>query len=201
LSVTDASIADHRINLRILRAAANLICEKHYMALTLEEVACSARMPVRSVQAVFPNMHAAGAAILNHERETMLTAQARVHALGADPLDRIRLAFRSIGEVLANDVIVRAGTNIAAEARYAFPERRLDPSRTWEQFVSAELEQALAQRLVAHPLNAQATATLIVAAGLGTRDVLAIDNAWGDAPGRFESMIESILSLISVTKK
>jgi hypothetical protein len=124
-----------------------------------------------------------------------------VHALGADPLDRIRLAFRSIGEVLANDVIVRAGTNIAAEARYAFPERRLDPSRTWEQFVSAELEQALAQRLVAHPLNAQATATLIVAAGLGTRDVLAIDNAWGDAPGRFESMIESILSLISVTKK
>ena len=113
-----------------------------------------------------------GTAILTYEGSTMRAAQQRAAETTAAPLERLQLAFRLVGRNLAHDSIARAGIRIAAEAADCFPERKINPFRTWEKFVLRNLEEAQNLGHLRPDADINSVAWLFVAAGMGTKDLL-----------------------------
>ncbi|MFK4762060.1 hypothetical protein ACI3KS_14080 [Microbacterium sp. ZW T5_45] len=182
----------------ILRAAGDRLAREPFSSVTLDLIAGDARLPSTDVRGMFRDMYEVGSAVLDHERASMHVVQERSSGGTDNPLERLALAFRLVGENLANDIVVRAGVRIAAESRDYFPERRLDPFHTWETFVAAHLTQAYDRGLLRTDLNLSSTTWILVAAGMGTKDLLAFHGAWSDAAERLESTARHILTLISI---
>ncbi len=176
--------------------AASRLARAPFAVVTFEDITADAGLPQEYVQTLFADMHDVGAAILDHERASMRAVQERVSRDGSDALEQLVLAFRLVGENLASDVVVRAGVRLAAESREHFPERRLDPFRTWESFVTAQLTRARDAGLLKERVDIADTVWIVVAAGMGTKDLVAFQGAWDQAPTRLEAVVRSIVSLI-----
>lgn len=106
------------------------------------------------------------------------------------PLERLQLAFRLVGRNLARDPIARAGIRIAAEAANCFPERKINPFRTWEMFVLRNLEEARTLGHLRPDVDIYSAAWLFVAAGMGTKDLLGFTGEWADAEERLSTIAE-----------
>ncbi len=180
----------------ILQAAAEMLAAEPYITVTLERIAAIVHVPIESLEMWFPTMHALGAAVLDYERECMQRTQREAAQRTSDPIERLLYVFRSIGADLANDVVVRAGVRLADESRQHFPERRLDPFAVWRDFVFRQLDEAKDMGLLHDRVNLDETVWLIVAAGMGTKDLLASRNAWTEAPARLEAILKTILMLV-----
>ena len=180
----------------ILRVAAQRLASIPLSLVTLEEIASDAGLPLTTVAEYFPSVRAVGAGILDHERESMRAAQEAAFAATSAPLARLILVFRAVGENLANDIVVRAGVRIAAESRHLFPERRLDPFLTWEKFVTAQLTEAHSRRVLRAGVDIPESVRIIVAAGMGTKELISFRDAWPEAPERFEGTMTAILGLL-----
>lgn len=181
----------------IMRFAADRLQSAPFMSVTLDMVTEDTGLPSAYVRGTFRNMHEIGCAILDHERASMHSVQEQVSHYTGSPLERLAVAFRLVGDHLANDIVVRAGVRVAAESREHFPERRLDPFRTWEAFITTHLTQARDQGMLRADLDLPSTTWILVAAGIGTKDLVAFHDTWADAAERLESTVRSILTLIS----
>lgn len=177
----------------ILVSGGELLARAPLGSARLAEVA-STRLTLEQVLGEFPTMRALATAILDHERASMRAIQERVSAL-PEPSNRVIRAFRLVGENLASDIVVRAGVRIAGESREFFPERRLDPFKTWEAFVRAQLEaECAAGRSLT--CDVERATWLIVAAGMGAKDLVAFHGKWESAAEILERTAEDMLGLI-----
>ena len=180
----------------LVQLAASRLARVPLASVTIEDIAADASFPTSDIRGVFADMHELGTAVLDHERASMRAVQERALQHASAPLEQLVLAFRLVGENLADDVVVRAGVRIAGESRDHFPERRLDPFRTWEAFVTARLVQAEEAGLLKANVDIANMAWIVVAAGMGTKDLIAFHDAWAQAPERLEAVVRHIVSLI-----
>ncbi|SFR33819.1 DNA-binding transcriptional regulator, AcrR family [Microbacterium azadirachtae] len=181
----------------ILESGASLLAARPFAEVSLADVSVATHMSLAHVERHFEDMHALGTAMLDHERSAMRSMQAKVKGDPSAPLTDLRDAFRSVGQLLAEDVVVRAGVKLAAESRHHFPERRLDPFRTWQNFVDERLRRAHELGQLHDTADIEAIVRLIVAGGMGTKDLLAVHGTWSEAESRFDEMISAVLKLIS----
>jgi len=193
--VSSAEASTSPVQDQVLRAAATILGQEPFVTVTLERVSATARVSQEEVTARFASMHHLGSAILDHERASMRHIQERV-ADDDDPLEQIVHAFRLVGENLAKDIVVRAGVRIAQESRREFPERRLDPFRTWESFVDSQLRDAVRREMVRGDIDIGKAVRLIVVAGMGTKELIAVRGNWTDAPELLGNTATDMLSLI-----
>lgn len=180
----------------VAHVAASRLARAPFAGVTIEDVAADAGLPLPYVRTLFADMHDIGAVVLDHERASMRAVQERVSRDASDALEQLVLSFRLVGENLANDVVVRAGVRLASESREHFPERRLDPFRTWEAFVTAQLTRARDAGLLKKRVDIADMVWIVVAAGMGTKDLVAFQGAWDQAPARLEAVVRNVVSLI-----
>ncbi|GAA2030890.1 hypothetical protein GCM10009720_08930 [Yaniella flava] len=184
----------------LLRVAAARLAKVPYSSVKIADVAKDAKVPEELIYRQFRDMHEIGSSILEHERSSMSNVQQRVLGMRLSPLEQLAEAFRMVGENLSKDIVVRAGVRIASESRNYFPDRRMDPFRTWEGFVSSQLSRAQDLGMIRVDLDLNSITWVIVAAGIGMKDILSVSNSWDTAPERFEKILQSINVLISSCK-
>lgn len=172
----------------VLELAADVLTSQPYQTLTLEKVAEAVDLPYQVFVDTYATMHSLGTAILTYEGSTMRAAQQRAEEITDAPLERLQLAFRLVGRNLAHDSIARAGIRIAAEAADCFPERKINPFRTWEKFVLRNLEEAQNLGHLRPDADINSAAWLFVAAGMGTKDLLGFTGEWADAEERLSTI-------------
>lgn len=177
---------------RIMLAASTLFEHHPYETITLADVSIVTDVSIDEARTVFGTMHALGTEILTYEGNSMRAAQARANESACDPLEQLFLAFRFVGENLAEDSIVRAGVRIAGESHHCFPERNINPFRTWQRFITSKLEM-IAPGGRYGDVNLDETAWLLTAAGLGTKDLLAFTKDWDSAPSLLERIARQAL--------
>ncbi|MDQ1124188.1 hypothetical protein [Microbacterium trichothecenolyticum] len=131
--------------------------------------------------------------ILDAESASMRGVKDRIDGESADPLARVVGAFRAVGENLATDPTVRAGVVIAGRWAKALPERRIDPFRTWEGFIGGALHEAQQRGLLRRDLDVADMTWVVVAAGLGAKDLIAFRDAWTDAAQILERTVTQAL--------
>ncbi|WP_346035208.1 hypothetical protein [Brevibacterium picturae] len=139
-------------------------------------------------------MKTLGAAILTYEGAAMREAHRLAASQYPHPLERVEASFRLVGDRLASDVIVRAGIRIAAEAASCFPERNIDPFRTWKAFVVGALEESVAEGEIRDGVRIEAAARVLVSAGMGTKDLLTFTNDWDSAGERLAEVASFVIS-------
>ncbi|MGO2944082.1 MAG: hypothetical protein ACTIDO_17520 [Brevibacterium aurantiacum] len=172
----------------ILEEVAHVLVSQPYQIVTLKKVADASDLPLETLERMFPTMHSLGTAILTYEGTTMRAAQQCAQETTSDPLARLQLAFQLVGRNLARDPIVRAGIRIAAEAADCFPERHINPFRTWEKFVLRNLEEAQSLGQLRPDTDIGSVAWLFVAAGMGTKDLLGFTGDWTEAEERLSTI-------------
>lgn len=182
----------------ILEAAAEILSRIRYLDVSLEHVAAAAGLPVHDVQPYFRDIRDIAIAILDAEGASMRHAQeiAYRHWKG-QPLEVLRHTFRLVGQNMATVPIVRAGMRIAAESLEQFPERNIDPYRTWRSFVLTQLSDARGLGMIEPKINIEAVAWLLVSAGIGTKELVSITGKWADASKRLDDTLGLVLTLIS----
>lgn len=137
--------------------------------------------------------------ILDAESESMRDVKDGVDTGANDPLARVVMAFRAVGENLATDTVVRAGVVIASRWGHSLPERRIDPFRTWEVFIGASLREAQQRGLLRRDLDVADMTWVVVAAGLGAKELIAFRSAWAEAADILErTVIQALLPLRSL---
>ncbi len=197
-AVLSSSGSQNAIQERILHAAATLLAEHRYDTVDLAQIATSAGLQFEQLHEHYPTMHAIGTAILTAEGSSMRAAMAQAQQRGGTPIEVLEHTFELIGANMASRAEVRAGMRIAAESRQFFPERKIDPYRTWYAFVSSQLQAAESAGLLRAGTDLDAISWLIVSAGMGTKDLVAFREAWDEIAERLNTTLSSILRLITV---
>lgn len=184
--------------LTILESSSRLLADRPFETIKVGKIAEFCGMPDTAVLEHFSSMHELGSAILTYEGESMRAMQARAAADQPDPLKRIPLVFRLVGENLAHDIVVRAGIRIAAESHHCFIERKINPFRTWKNFLVSAFEESIELGLVAASTDVEEAAWLVTVAGLGTKDLLFFSGKWEEAPDLLEK--SATLALQSIIR-
>ncbi len=179
---------------RYLRVMSEILSLRPLVTTSIPALARQTGVPIATLVQTFPDLHALGAAVLDHERNSM---HAVMLAVARDePIGRLTKAFQLVGQNLAGDIVVRAGVRIASESRELFPERRLDPFQTWSTFVSATLAEAKHQGTIAPDLDIELATEVVVNAGIGTKEAISFDNDWEHAPERMHRVATTVLTLL-----
>jgi len=194
-TATDVAAAD--LTAAVVTAAATLLADRPYAEVRLEDVAAAAGLGVDEVLARVGDLHAVASAVLTVEGSSMRAAMAAARERSDDPLDVLATTFRLVGDTMASRVEVRAGMRIAAESHRHFPERRIDPYRTWRTFVLAQLTEAQDRGLLRAGVDVEEVAWLLVSAGMGTKGLLEFRGAWDEAPSRLGGLAETVLGLVA----
>lgn len=189
-------ISDPDRRREILAAAASLFVTTPLADVTLEDVARVLRAPVRDLGRHFGTVREIGAAILDAEGDSMREAQRVGAAAGSDPLAILQATFRAVAVNISSRPIVRAGIRIAQESRHLYPERRIDPFRTWKAFVVGQLELAKSKGLLRPGVECESAAWLIVSSGIGTKELVAFTGRWDELPGLMADTIGQIVALL-----
>ncbi|MDQ0708996.1 AcrR family transcriptional regulator [Arthrobacter woluwensis] len=189
-------ISDPEGRQEILAAAALLLVSAPLADTTLEDVAQVLRVPVRDVGLHFGSVREIGAAILDAEGDSMREAQRVGAAAGRDPLAVLQATFHAVAVNISSRPIVRAGIRIAQESRHLYPERRIDPFRTWKAFVVGQLELAKSAGRLRPGVECESAAWLIVSSGLGTKELVAFTGRWDELPGLMADTIGQIVTLL-----
>lgn len=188
---------DEQVHLRVLNAAAAVLETKPFETVTLKHICREIEPSGESAPDLAGySMQALGAEILTLEGDSMRQAMSRASRDAQDPLDRLRLAFRYVGEHLAEQSIVRAGVRIAGESYHCFPERKIDPFRTWRRFIIKALREAQDSATILPGTNIDDVAWILTASGLGTKDLLFFTGEWNRAPALLESTAVQVASSI-----
>ncbi|QFU96816.1 hypothetical protein KDY119_00306 [Luteimicrobium xylanilyticum] len=181
----------------VVAAAAGLLAARPYAEVNLEDVADAAGLTVDEVLARVGDLHAVAAAVLTAEGGSMRAAMAAARERSDDPLDVLVTTFRLVGENMASRVEVRAGMRLAAESHRHFPERHIDPYRTWRAFVVGQLAEAEERELLRPGVDVEEVAWLLVSAGMGTKGLLEFRDAWDEAPQRLEGVAATAVGLVA----
>ncbi|WP_336651216.1 MULTISPECIES: hypothetical protein [unclassified Leucobacter] len=143
-----------------------------------------------------PTRHELGVAVLNAEGTAMRGAQAAAARRASSPLERLYCAFDEVGELMAGNVLVRAGMRLAAESRTEFPERRIDPYATWHTFLTGALTEAAAAGELRPDTNIDEVAWTLVAVGFGTKDLVGFHGRWEEVGPRLHAALHYVLGSV-----
>ncbi|WP_116241493.1 hypothetical protein [Microbacterium bovistercoris] len=179
-----------------MRAGAEYLLAVPYSAASLEGFSLTSSISKGEVVEAFDDVHSLGTAILDHERMALHAVQDRIMRSTGTPLEKLRVGFAATGALLADDVVVRAAFRLAMESREAFPERRLDPFRTWRGFVGERLAEAEHAGLLRTGLDLLGVGELLVTAGMGIRDLIFMHGLWDEAEERLHNAVTCVISLI-----
>jgi len=191
-----ADLDDAARRWEILAAAASLLVDAPLAEVTLEDVARVLHAPVEEVNRHFGSVTDVGAALLVAEGDSMREAQRAAALVASDPLEVLRATFHAVAVNISSQPIVRAGIRIAQESRHLYPERRIDPFRTWKAFVVGQLERAKSAGRLRPDADPESLAWLIVSAGLGAKELVAFTGRWSELPEIMESTVGQVMSLI-----
>lgn len=186
---------DDPLRVMLIGAAAEILEARSYDAVTLQNIASKAGVDVSLVISEFSSMHELGSAILDAESATMHTAQRTAAGESDDPSVVLARTLQLVGESIASSPVVRAGMRLAVESRHHFPERKIDPYRTWHGFVSGQLDRAQERGQIRNDIDIDALTWLLVTAGMGTKDLLAFRNSWEETPSRLTAIVDLLLHL------
>lgn len=180
----------------IIEAASRLLSSRPFAEVTLQLVAELAGLRHDDIEAAFESMREIGIAILEAEGASMRLAQKMAYQQTTHPIEVLRLTFHNVGENIASKPIVRAGMRIAAESRGYFPERAIDPFRTWRNFIHRQLSLAETMGLLKPHIDIDAITWLLVSAGIGSKELVSFRDAWDEIGHRLESVLDAVLKLI-----
>ncbi|WP_458114334.1 hypothetical protein M1D88_09825 [Arthrobacter sp. R1-13] len=168
----------------------------------LDDVAAEGGLPLCDVEATYGNMRSIAIAILDAEGASMRTAQqvAILRAQG-QPLDVLRHTFRIVGRNMQTMPVVRAGMRLAIESHEQFPERNIDPYRTWRAFILAQLSDARDQAMLNPEVDIEAVTWLLVSSGMGTKELVSFTGAWDEVSQRLDVALDTVLGLISTNSE
>lgn len=182
----------------LLRSGATYLANNPFAVATIDGFSVAASVGVERVIQEYGDISTLGRAVLDHERQSMRVVQARVSKLDGGGFVRLRAGFAEIGALLANDVIVRAAIRIASESHDSFPERRLDPFLTWSEFVYSRLSEAQREGTTREGVDLREACRLLVAAGIGTKDFIALHGLWGEAEALLDRTAAGFIRLLAV---
>lgn len=174
--------------------ARDAFAEVHY-----DDIARDVGLEPGEARSLFADKAEIANAILDHERASMRTAMAEIIGQSISPLHKIIQAFESVGENCERDILVRAGVRLATESRQYFPHRRLDPFETWRAFVTSQLMHARGDGLLRN-IDIEDTVWVLVAAGMGAKDLIAMRGAWENAGTRMADTARTVVSLIAASR-
>lgn len=180
----------------VVEAASRLLASRPFAEVTLQLVAEVAGLRHDDVESAFASMREIGIAILEAEGTSMRLAQKAAYQQTTHPVEVLRLTFQYVGENMASKPVVRAGMRIASESRGHFPERAIDPFRTWRNFIHSQLSLAETMGLLKPHINIEAITWLLVSAGLGSKELVSFRDAWDEIGHRLESVLDAVLHLI-----
>ena len=192
-----ANEAELVIRQSVILAAAKLLAESPFAAVSLDQVSRSSHVALGTIREHFPSMHDLACSILDAEGDAMRGAQHRASNEVMNPLDRLRSAFRIVGENMSTNVVVRAGMRLASESHQYFPERNIDPYRTWQKYISSELSDAHSRGMLVDGVDIQSVTWMLVAAGMGTKELVAFRKVWHEVSPRLEATLGTVLDIIS----
>lgn len=181
----------------LVQAAARLLTERPFASVSFPEVAIGAGVSGQRVRSHFLDMVAVGDAILDRERASMHEIMTALGGERATSLEKLVSAFERVGVNLRDDVVVRAGVRMAAESRGSFPHRRLDPFATWRAFVVDLLRKSVVDGEMEDTTNVEEAARVIVAAGMGTKDLIAFRGTWDSAPMQMASTAQVLVDYMT----
>ena len=186
------------LRLRVMEAAALILIDNAYADVSFSSIAEHAGMGPEALVTVFPSMRDIASAILDEEGRSMRQAQ-RDSALLANenPLIALRATFHAVGVNIETQPMVRAGIRIAAESHEMFPERRIDPHRTWGKFVTGQLVSAQERGMLRPGVDVAAISWILVSAGLGTKELMRFQNTLDQISKRLDATVDCVLALIS----
>lgn len=185
----------------ILEAASRLLASKPFNEVTLELVAQEACIPMDDVALASLTMREIAIAILVEEGSSMRHAQRMAAKQTSHPIEVLRLTFEYVGKSIATESVVRAGIRIAAESRACFPERRIDPFRTWRSFIYSQLSHAETMGLLKPNVDLHSITWLLVSAGLGSKELVSFRDAWEEIEDRLASVLGLVLNLILLDRQ
>jgi hypothetical protein len=132
--------------------------------------------------------------ILDIESASMRRIKDVIASERSDPLDKIVTAFRMVGDNLARDTHIRAGVVIASRWSRAFPDRRIDPFRTWESFIAEALQESRRLGRIRQDIDIVEASWVVVAAGIGAKELIAFRDTWADAGSILERTARSTIA-------
>jgi len=186
------------LRLRVMEAAALILVDNAYADVSFSSIAEHAGMGPEALAAVFPSARDIASAILDEEGRSMRQAQSDSALLANEnPLIALRATFHAVGLNIETQPMVRAGIRIAAESHEIFPERRIDPYRTWGKFVTGQLVSAQERGMLRPGVDITATSWLLVSAGLGTKELMRFQNTLDQISKRLDATVDCVLALIS----
>lgn len=183
---------------QILRAAAVRLARDAYADVRYDYIVRDAGLEMWEAQLLFADTAEIANAILDHERASMRTAIAGIIGQSISPLHKIIRAFEAVGENCERDILVRAGVRLAAESRQYFPHRRLDPFETWRAFVRSQLMHARGDGRL-RDVDIEDTVWVLVAAGMGAKDLIALHGSWENAGVRMANTARTLVHLIATS--
>ena len=189
-------IPDSERRQEILSAAASLLVDMPLADVALSDVARVLPAPLQEVNRYFGSVVDIGAALLNAEGDSMREAQRAGASAGSDPLAVLQSTFHAVAVNISSQPIVRAGIRIAQESRRFYPERRIDPFRTWKAFVVGQLELAKSEGRLRSGVDCESAAWLIVSSGLGAKELVAFSGRWSELPEIMGKTVEQIVLLL-----
>lgn len=178
----------------LITAAATVLSDRPFATVSLEDIAEAAGTSVPVLSDSAGDLRMIASQILTYEGGSMRAAQAKVKS-EPNPLQRLIRVFRIVGENLRDDIIVRAGVRLANESYSLFPERNINPGRTWASFLTTVFEEAEELNLLRAGITPRAMIQVSTAVGLGTKDLIYFSNAWSSAPVRFEEAGVQLIEL------
>lgn len=180
-----------------LGVAGELLSVRPFASVSMADVAEAARVSMSELESRFPDMTSIGDAVLDRERFSMRQVMDQLRAEPLTSSQKLIRAFEGVGANLRFDPVVRAGVRIAAESRDYFPHRRLDPFATWQAFVVDLLESATTAGELRISAELDEAARVLVAAGMGTKDLIAFHGTWETAPAQMASTARIIVGYMS----
>lgn len=190
--------SDIDVRTALVRTAADLFLEKPYLTVDVADVAVRAGIRAEHALSLFPDTHAVATAVLDLERAGMREVRTVVEHHPGPVVELIPMALRMVGENLAQNLVIRAGVTLAAEARRHFPERPLDPFRTWMAFLGQQLGLAQEQGELCDGVDLEAAAWLITSSGMGTMDFVRTRGLWSEAPNLLWQTAHDVCGLVAV---
>ncbi|WP_129457515.1 TetR/AcrR family transcriptional regulator [Propioniciclava flava] len=181
----------------VRKAAANIFAVLPYEKVSLSDIARGAGVSEETARSAYSSVSAVARDILDVEGQTMRDAQAQARRTEDRPIERLRCVVALVGSHIQTIPEVRAGLHLAARSSEHFPERHIDPRRTWRGFIEEQLQIAYQQGSVSTQIKVSRVADLIFLALLGAKEIAEMTQDCDNISVKMSTCLDSILEIIT----
>lgn len=182
---------------QILDASAEIFCAMRFEKVTVTDISNKSGVPEDLIVALFSDTKTIANQILDIERNSMRQAITVASKELSNPVESLKSAFSTVAWNIVHSVKIRAGIRLAAESSEYFPDRKLDPFGTWQLFVHSKVKEAQSLGLMRTDMSPDDITWVIVSAGIGTKELLRMQNQMILMPEKFDMAISLLLDCLS----